>query len=64
MEQKVVVFKKKHMFEKSSLESINAEILELNRDGWSIRSLTPNTDHFGSANTYIALCEKVFPNDS
>jgi hypothetical protein len=64
MEQKLVILKKKKIFEKKSIAAINAEILELNRDGWMITALTPNTDFSGSANTYIALCERVFPKDS
>ena len=56
--QKVIEFKKKGFWSSQvDLNSLNNKISELTKEGWVIKSLTPNTSLFGLVTSYTILIE-------
>ncbi|MBO1254995.1 DUF4177 domain-containing protein [Alteromonas sp. 5E99-2] len=56
--QKVIEFKKKGFWSNQvDISSLNNKIDELTKDGWIIKSLTPNTSLFGAVTSYTILIE-------
>jgi hypothetical protein len=56
--QKVIEFKKKGFWSNQvDLNSLNNKISELTKEGWVIKSLTPNTSFFGLVTSYTMFIE-------
>lgn len=56
--QKVIEFKKKGFWSSQvDLNSLNNKISELTKEGWVIKSLTPNTSLFGLVTSYTMFIE-------
>jgi len=59
--RKVVVFdkSKKWWHESPDLALLNNQIADIEKEGWSIISVTANTNLFGTISSYIILIELI-----
>lgn len=57
--RKVVLFSKtkKWWHESPNLDSLNAKITEMEKDGWAIVSISANTNFLGFISSYTILVE-------
>ena len=58
--QRVFEFKKKNFWSSQvDLNALNEKISQLNKDGWAIKSITPNSSLFGIILSYTILVELI-----
>ena len=56
--QKIIEFKSKNFWSsKVDINSLNTKISALNKDGWVIKSIIPNTTIFGAVISYTLMIE-------
>ncbi|MEW6997474.1 DUF4177 domain-containing protein [Colwelliaceae bacterium BS250] len=56
--QKIIEFKSKNFWSSQvDINSLNNKISELNKDGWVIKSIIPNTTLFGAVISYTLMIE-------
>ena len=58
--QRVIEFKKKNFWSSQiDINALNEKISALNKDGWIIKSITPNSTLIGIVTSYTLLVELV-----
>ncbi|GGW74917.1 hypothetical protein [Alteromonas halophila] len=56
--QRIVEFRKLNFWSgKPGVEALNKKISELNKDGWYVQSVVPNTTFFGVISSYTLLLQ-------
>ena len=56
--QKIIEFKKKNFWSSEvDVDALNQMVLELNKGGWVVKTIIPNTTFFGQINSYSLLIE-------
>ncbi|MBE8168522.1 MAG: hypothetical protein HAW66_09180 [Shewanella sp.] len=56
--QKIIEYRKRNFWSSQlDLESLNKQIFELNKDGWFVKAITPNTAFIGVVTSYTLLLE-------
>lgn len=58
--QRVIEFKKKSFWSSQiDINALNEKISTLNKDGWVIKSITPNATFIGIVTSYTLLIELI-----
>ena len=58
--QRVIEFKKKNFWSSQiDIHALNEKISALNKDGWVVKSITPNSTFIGIVSSYTLLVELI-----
>ena len=58
--RKVLEFKKRRLWIGDvNLDLLNEQILDIEKDGWRVISITPSSDFFGRVSSYTLLIEST-----